>query len=140
MLPDLCKSCKKKNVCAGGCKAERMHLCKDVKKIDPYADIENINNEKFNQIKDKKEIYISNRDMLMVNEDIKYRKEFFGGLVFLSLKKFAAVDENLFNFLIKFKGKEIDFNLIEQNLKYNDEEVKKLVQYLVNKDIIKIIR
>ena len=134
MLPKECNNCTKKDTCDGGCKAERKHICGDLKKIDPYADLSNIfsNKEKLNISSD--DIVLNKETVYQVNDKVIFRKEDFGGLIYLSTKYFVAVEDSLFDFLRA--NKEFEISYLMKELKYTYEEAIKTIKYLNIKHIL----
>lgn len=133
--PHECLDCAKKNVCDGGCKAERKHICKDVCKLDPYADV----NNKFPIKKDTPNLYVELLELeklFSVNRKIRYRTEDFGGLVMLNTAKYAAVDKPVYEFIVSNIEKTFSVNQFCKVLGYTLSEASLTLKYLLTREIV----
>lgn len=134
LLPKECLHCKMKDQCAGGCKAERLHTRKTYNCIDEIANPEikdkiTLSTNPYNKISCSGKTFIRNSELL-------FRKEEFGGIVYLSNSRFAPVTPQLFEFLKSTH--EFTFDNILEKITTSIETAENILNKLLIKRIIKI--
>lgn len=137
MIPDDCKDCEKRNICAGGCKSERKQICNDINHPDPFANLKNKLKFK-NSIEKENSINIYETSKFKFDKRIRFRDEAFGGIVLFSIKDFVAVDKSVYTFIKENLNVTFDINYISSNLNFSKEDIEKLLKYLIHKKIIHI--
>lgn len=98
-LPNECQDCKIKNLCRGGCRTEAYVSGGNLKCVDPYSNFSNTALAK--PIPERPPVNIE--DTFTFSKRATSRKEDFGGILYFSPIKWAAVDPKMYNFYCRSK-------------------------------------
>jgi len=130
-IPQECSDCKRKYTCSGGCKVEALTQNGRMDAVDPYSDC----SYKFNdEQSDEQTFEIQLATNYVLVNKVRYRPEYFGGILFYSLRNWMAITEIFYNFLLE-KKTICGYTLInELGISKNQTEV--VINELLRKNII----
>lgn len=92
-IPEQCSPCKLRLRCVGGCRADALVATGSIRGLDGFCDPTNI------PIIKPPILETTVAREFTVNQNIRYRKEIFGGIIFLSTSNWIPVNKELFKML-----------------------------------------
>ena len=136
LIPIECSNCNFKNFCMGGCKAESFLKNGSLNSPDPYCDF----TFKTYDLKNKKAVknQLGINEKLLINNNLKTRNETFGGILFLSINRWVAVNKKIYRLATENKGSITSIGEISKYLVIPIEESAKTVNYLLSKSILTV--
>jgi radical SAM protein with 4Fe4S-binding SPASM domain len=132
-IPNECNECNVKNICRGGCRTEAYALSGDLQAPDPYCDFSH-------PILPKtvpERMSVGRRTEFVFHPGIKFRKEDFGGILFVTPIRWSAVTHKLYDFYIKKRGKTFYLGELAAALKTEVDQVISTAEILLYKTVIK---
>ena len=132
LLPEECLGCKLKDQCAGGCKAERLHSCHDVKAMDMISN-PSIMHKITLKTNTFKKIECLNKQFKF-SDKILFRTEEFGGIIYLNNSSFMAVNSSLYNFAIN--NKNFTFENFKESLNIDNVRAENIINEMIRKKIV----
>lgn len=132
LIPDNCMSCKLKDKCGGGCKAERLHSCKDIKAMDIISNHELKDKITLSTVKFSK-IQCDNKNFV-VPDNILFRSEEFGGIAYCNNSNFVALSSNSYNYIKN--NKNFSFEGFVDKLNMQKKDAENFINQLIMKKII----
>jgi radical SAM protein with 4Fe4S-binding SPASM domain len=132
LIPSECSECKLKYICRGGCKADAMIAFNDFKKPDPLCDFKYLVKE---DIFRHEEVVLTSKSEFKVNPELKIRYENFGSILFISLKNWVPVSQELSGLFSK-KEENVSIKEIEEALDVDNKEALSTATFLLNKKVL----
>ncbi len=145
--PEICKKCYLVELCTCGCRIEAQHHG-DISGMDRHAVPENVkkipivDNRDVINLESTRNLFLGKR--FIINKDLRFRKESFGGIIFLAgTRIFISVSTPAFSYLhgIYQKNKEFSCEEFESDSGAKNEKdvafVLSLFKRLSDKNIIK---
>lgn len=130
IIPEECKDCKIKASCLGGCKADAFIVHGKLNAKDPMCDPEYTVDYPMKQIIEKIE-----KNEFIVNPRICYRKEGFGGTVFVNNSNFVFLKKKLYERIINGNNN-ITIYEIADILEINDKSASDVASYLFSRKVL----
>lgn len=131
IIPTECEKCKIKQVCLGGCKADALRTHGSINAKDPICDPE----YKVTEIKQQPLTKITKKEIFKINPQLKFRKEEFGGILFVNTSNYVLADQSLYG-LITGGMLEITIEKLMQILRATKEEALETASELIKKRIL----
>lgn len=127
-IPNQCGLCKLRLRCTGGCRADALVATGLINGLDGFCDPDNIP-----ELEPKPLEIVKTREF-QVNRNILYRKEKFGGVVYLGTSVWIPVSDDLFSFLQNNKSPTISD--ICKTFEIEETEAIKIASQLVLKKFL----
>lgn len=132
-LPQECNVCSAKGRCVGGCKVEAFFSAGTMSAPDPYCNFAQL------PIKDKKKrtaIEIAPTDTFVFNQNLRIRREEFGGILYVSSSQWISANHELYNLAQSRKRDTVGLSEIATALGVSESEVLGTVRFLISKSVL----
>ena len=129
-IPKECSSCVLKYRCGGGCKVDAVNTYGTPLKPDPFCDVSYI--PKAYPAEISKQL---SGDTFRINSSFRFRKENFGGIIFISIFNWLAVDHDLYQLLLTI-GDTLHLSDLCNCLSIETEEAMSIVNVLAKRKVL----